>query len=63
MQVERPRPAVFRVTLSAWEMATLIAAARWALEGGTGELDPGARDQLARVLASYDEATSRAGQD
>ncbi len=59
MRIERPRPAVFRVTLSAWEMATLVAAGRWALEGGQGELDPEAREQLRRVIANYDEAAGR----
>lgn len=62
MRIERPRPAVVRVTLSAWELASLVAAARWALEGGEGEMAPEAREQLERVVASYDEA-ARAGSD
>lgn len=59
MQLERPRPAVLRVTLSVYEMAALIAAARWTLEGGQGELTTEARDQLRQVLVNYDEATTR----
>lgn len=56
MKLERPRPAVVRVTLSAWEMATLIAAARWAAEDGRGEVTADARERIERVLASYDRA-------
>lgn len=59
MQMERPRPAVFRVTLSAHEMAALIAAARWAVEGGGGGLPTEAREQLRQVVASYDAAAVR----
>jgi hypothetical protein len=59
VHLERPRPAVLRVTLSAYEMAALIAAARWALEGGEGELTTEARDQLQQVVANYDEAAVR----
>lgn len=63
MHLERPRPAVLRVTLSTFEMATLIAAARWALEGGEGELEPAARAQLEQVIASWDDASSAFARD
>lgn len=55
MKVERLRPQVLRLTLHAYELSALIAAARWATEKG----DPptGSVEQLRRVLASYDEAT------
>lgn len=56
MQLERLRPTVLRVTLHAYEMATLVAAARWVADGAEGELDPNVRKQLADVLAGYDEA-------
>ncbi len=59
MQVERPRPAVFRLTLHALELSALVAAARWAAEGAEGELPPEARSQLRKVLASYDSETRR----
>lgn len=59
MKMERPRPTVLRVTLSTHEMVTLIAAARWALEGGRGELAPEARDRLEQVVTSYGEAAAR----
>lgn len=54
MEIERLRPTVLRVTLHAYEMTALVAAARWALEGGDGELPSEARQQLEEVLANYD---------
>lgn len=59
MKLERPRPAVLRVTLSAHEMAALIAAARWAVEGGGGDLPSEAQDRLRQVVASYAAAVAR----
>ena len=56
MQIERTRPLTLRVTLSVYEMATLMAAARWAVEGGEGELTPEARTQLRKVVVGYDQA-------
>jgi hypothetical protein len=47
---------VLQLTLSAYELATLMAAARWAAEGGTGELSPDAVQRLRAVVTSYDEA-------
>lgn len=60
MQIERLRPTVLRVTLHAYEMATLTAAARWVADGAEGELSPEIREQLDRVLAGYDEALRQA---
>lgn len=54
MKIERVRPMVLRVTLHVYEMAALVAAARWAAEGAPGEMEPGALEQLRQVLASYD---------
>lgn len=56
MQIERLRPTVLRVTLHAYEMATLAAAARWVVDGAEGELNAETRQQLEDVLAGYDEA-------
>ena len=62
MKVERIRPpAILQVTLSAYELSALIAAARWVVEGAKGELAPDAAAQLRDVLASYDAATPQAG--
>lgn len=60
MRVERVRPAVLRVTLHAYEMAALVAAARWAVEGGGSDLDPQAREQIKAVVDGYDTATRAA---
>lgn len=59
MKIERPRATVLRVTLGAYEMATLMAAIRWVLEGRQGDLPPECRDQLAQVLNSYELEMSR----
>lgn len=59
MRVERARPGVLHVTLHAYEMAALIAAARWAVESAPGQLPADAVEQLRDVLAGYDEAVSR----
>jgi hypothetical protein len=61
MKVERVRPVTLQVTLSAYELSALIAAARWVSEGAKGELAPEAVDQLRQVLANYDAATREPG--
>lgn len=58
MKVERERPQVLRLTLHAYELSALIAAARWAAE--KGDLPTESAEQLRRVLASYDEAARHA---
>ena len=58
MKVERVRPSVLRITLHVYELAALLAAARWAVE--RGELPEESVEQLRQVLASYDEATRHA---
>jgi hypothetical protein len=55
VQLERVRPTVLRLTLHAYELAALIAAARLVAE--KDELPEEASEQLRQVLASYDEAT------
>jgi hypothetical protein len=59
MRLERIGPGGFRITLHAYELATLVAAARWAAEAGKGDLDPEARAQLATVLESYENEQRR----
>ncbi len=61
MKIERIRPAVLQVTLSAYEISALIAAARWVVEGAQGELAPEALEQLQQVLASYETASRQLG--
>lgn len=59
MIVERPRPAVLRLTAHVHEVAALITAARWVAEGRPGELPGPALDDLRAVLADYDEGLRR----
>ena len=61
MKVQRVRPAILQVTLSAYELSALIAAARWVVDGAKGHLAPEAVDQLQQVLASYDSASGDLG--
>jgi hypothetical protein len=56
VKVERVRPSVLRITLHVYEMATLMAAARWTAENGQEELPAESLEQLRLVLGSYDEA-------
>ena len=57
MQLERVRPTVLRLTLHAYELAALIAAARLVAQKGEEELPEEAAQQLRQVLTSYDEAS------
>jgi predicted DNA-binding transcriptional regulator YafY len=57
VHIERVRPSVLRLTLHAYELAALIAAARLVAQKGEDELPEEAAKQLRQVLASYDEAT------
>ena len=59
MKIDRLRPTVLRVTLHAYELSALVAAARWVVEGAEGELLPEAQDQLRQVLESYDAEVRR----
>lgn len=54
-------PAVYRLTLHAYEAAALIAAARWAMEGGDEPLPAEAIEQLRQVVDSYDRALAGLG--
>ena len=59
MKLERVRPTAMRVTLHPFELAALISAARWVVDGAQGELPAEATDQLRRLLNDYDEEVSR----
>ena len=59
MRVERLRPTTFQLTLGAFELAALVAAARWVTSGAGGELTAEALQQVRQVLASYDEQWQR----
>lgn len=59
MRVARLRSTTFELTLSVFELASLVAALRWAAAGGEGELTAEAKTQMERVLASYDREWQR----
>ena len=59
VKLERPRPTVLRVTLGTYEMAALMAAVRWTVEGQPGDLTTEAKGHLKQVLASYDAEMER----
>jgi len=63
MRIRHVRPAVLEVTLHAYELSALIAAARWAVEGSRGDMPPEALEQLTQVLADYEESLQRARKD
>lgn len=61
MKIEQVRPTIFRVTLHAYELAALVAAARWAVNGAQGAFPEEAREHLQQVLASYEAEAKRLG--
>jgi len=63
VKIERIRPAVLQVTLSTYEVAALMAAARWVAEGAEGELAAEAVEHLKQVVDGYDAAAQRLGAD
>lgn len=59
MQVERIRPTTYRITLHTYELAALVSAARWVVDGARGELPQEATEQLSQILAAYDKESHR----
>jgi hypothetical protein len=59
MKLEQVRPGVLRVTVHAVELGGLVAAARWAVDGGKEDLPAEARTRLKDVLRSYDAELAR----
>ncbi|GAA1234979.1 hypothetical protein GCM10009665_26450 [Kitasatospora nipponensis] len=55
MELERVRPLVLRGTFHAYELAALVAAARYVVESAPAEVPREALDQLTRLLADYDQ--------
>ena len=54
MNIDKVGPATFKLTLHSIELSALIAAARWAKEGGEGEIAEEARRNLSQILERYD---------
>jgi hypothetical protein len=62
MVIKRIRPTTFQVTLQAYELAALVAAARMIVqvyEVAPKALSEDARLQLESLLADYDQASQR----
>lgn len=59
MELDRVRPTVLRMTLHAYELAGLMAAARYVVDSAPPEVPDGAREQLRGLLADYDEGLRR----
>ncbi|KGO90849.1 hypothetical protein [Flavobacterium suncheonense] len=57
MHIEKKNNLVFHITLSGYELATLISSARWVAEGAKGRLTEEAVSQLKQVVSNYDKAT------
>ncbi|MCU7827254.1 hypothetical protein [Kitasatospora sp. DSM 101779] len=54
MELERVRPAVLRATFHAYELAALVAAARYVVDTAPDDVPAEALEQLAQLLADYD---------
>lgn len=59
MHIEKKNNLVFHITLSGYELATLISAARWVAEGAKGELTTEAIQQLKQLVSNYDRAADK----
>ena len=59
MLIEEKRKGIFQVTLSGYELAALMSAARWVAEGAKGKLSDEAVEQLGQVVANFDKARSQ----
>ncbi len=59
MHIEKFRNQIFHLTLSGYELATLISAARWAAEGANGEITSEAVNQLKQVVSNYDISANK----
>lgn len=59
MHIEKKNNLVFHITLSGYELATLISSARWVAEGAKGELTAEAIQHLKQVVSNYDKAADK----
>jgi hypothetical protein len=56
MHIEKKSNLIFHITLSGYELATLISSARWVAEGAKGELTDDAIHQIQQMISNYDKA-------
>lgn len=59
MHIEKKNNLVFHITLSGYDLATLISTARWVAEGAKGKLTTEAIEQLKQVISNYDRAADK----
>lgn len=59
MQIEKKQRNIFQITLTGYELATLISSARWVVDGAKGELTSEAMSNIKELLTNYDLATEK----
>ena len=57
MQIKKSDKNIFQLTLTGYELATLIAAVRYISEGAEGELNEAAVINAKHLLENYDNAS------
>ncbi len=59
MQIKKGQRNIFQITMTGYELATLISSARWIVEGAKGDLTLEAKNNLKQLLDNYDKETKR----
>lgn len=59
MQIKKGQRNIFQITMTGYELATLISSARWIVEGAKGDLTLEATNNLKQLLDNYDKETKR----
>ncbi|WP_037603859.1 hypothetical protein [Streptacidiphilus rugosus] len=61
MELERLRPTVLRGTFHAYELAALVAAARYVVTTAPADVPAESLDQLRQLLDDYDQQLRQLG--
>jgi hypothetical protein len=59
MQIKKGQRNIFQITMTGYELATLISSARWIAEGAKGELTLEATNNLKQLLDNYDKEANK----
>ncbi|WP_299159242.1 hypothetical protein [uncultured Eudoraea sp.] len=59
MQIKKGQRNIFQITLTGYELATLISSARWIVDGAKGELTLEAANNLKQLLDNYDNEAKK----
>jgi hypothetical protein len=59
MQIKKGQRNIFQITMTGYELATLISSARWIVQGAKGDLTLEATNNLKQLLDNYDKETKR----